>query len=104
MRSLVLAAALTKRSRGTHLLAVDEHVDPPAQPVVYPAHGRLEVGAEVGGGAVEDVEAVALELVALRSVRLDGGQPGGVEDLDEGGDVVGGEEGGGGKGTYQDPR
>ena len=38
---------------------------PAAEVVVDPAHGGLEVGAEVCGGGVEDVEAVALELVAL---------------------------------------
>ena len=38
---------------------------PAAEVVVDPAHGGLEVGAEVCGGGVEDVNAVALELVAL---------------------------------------
>ena len=70
---------------------MDEDVDAAAEPVVDPAHSGLEVGAEVGGGGVEDVEAVALDLGAL---GLDGGQPGGVEDLDEGLDAVGREEGG----------
>ena len=84
----------TRRERGTHLLAVYEDVHAAPEPVVYPAHGGLEMGAEVGGGAVEDVEAVALEPVSLRGVRLDGGEPGCVEHLDEGLDVVRGEEGG----------
>ena len=87
-------AACARAARGTYLLAVDGDVDAAAEMVVNPAHGGLEMGAEVSRRAVEDVEAVALELVPLRGVRLDGRQPGGVEDLDEGGDVVGGEEGG----------
>ena len=48
---------------------------------------------EVGGGAVEDVEAVALELDTLGSVCIYAGEPGGVEDLDECADGVRGEEG-----------
>ena len=59
---------------------------------------------EVGGGAVEDVEAVALELDALLCVGVDGGQPGSVQDLNEGGDVVRLEEGGvedGGEGAEE---
>ena len=86
-----------RRLRGrkrAHLLAMNEDVDAASKAIVYPAHGSLEMGAEVGGCAVEDVEAIALELVALCGVRLDGGEPGRVEDLDEGLDAVRGQEGG----------
>ena len=86
--------ATRRERRGTHLLAMYEDVHAAPEPVVYPAHGGLEMGAEVRRGAVEDVEAVALEPVPLRGVRLDGGEPGCVEDLDEGGDVGLGEEDG----------
>lgn len=79
---------------GTHLLAVHEHVDAAVEPVVDPADGGLEVGLEVGGGAVEDVEAVGLEGEPLLCVGVHGGEPGCVEDLDEGADGVLGEEGG----------
>ncbi len=74
--------------RETYLLTVHEHVHAAAESVVYPAHGGLEMRTEVCRGAVEDVEAVALELVALCCVGLDRGKPWGVEDLDEGLDVV----------------
>ena len=67
---------------------MDEDVDAAAEPVVDPADGGLEVGAEVGGGGVEDVEAVALELDTLCGVCVDGGQPGRIEHLHEGTDGV----------------
>lgn len=51
------------------------------------------MGTEVGGGAVEDIETIALELVALRGVRLDGWEPWRIKHLDEGLYVVGREEG-----------
>ena len=90
------------RKSGTYLLTVDKDVKTAPKSVVYPADRSFEVRAEVRGRAVEDVEAIALELVSLGGVRLYGGQPGRVEDLDEGGDVGGGEEGrveDGGEGT-----
>ena len=83
---------------------MDEDVDAATEPFVYPAHGSFEVGAEIRGGAVEDVESVTLELVSLLGVGLDGREPWGVENLYEGGDVVGGEEGGvedGGEGAEE---
>ena len=52
-----------------------EHVEAAAEAVVDPADGLLEVGADVGGGGVEDVEAVALELIALCGKRLVTSQP-----------------------------
>ena len=73
---------------------MDEDVDAASKAIVYPAHSGLEMGAEVCGCAVEDVEAIALELVALGGVCLDGGEPWCIEDLDEGLDVMRGEEGG----------
>ena len=73
---------------------MDEDVDAASETIVYPAHSGLEMRAEVCGCAVEDVEAIALELVSLGGVGLYGGQPGRVEDLDEGGDLVAGEKGG----------
>ena len=54
---------------------VDEDIDAAAEVVVDPAHGGLEVGVEVCGGGVEDVEAVALELIALCGKRLVTSQP-----------------------------
>lgn len=77
-----------------YLLAMDEDVAAFAQLLVDPADGGLEVRLDVGGGAVHDVEAVALEVDALLCVCVDGGEPGGVEDLDECGDVCACEEGG----------
>ena len=82
------------RKSGTYLLTVDKDVKTAPKSVVYPADRSFEVRAEVRGRAVEDVEAIALELVSLGGVRLDRGQPGRVEDLDEGGDLVAGEKGG----------
>lgn len=67
---------------------MDEDVDAAPEAVVDPADGVLEVGADVDGGGVEDVEAVGVEGVVCGV-----GEPGGVEDLDEGGDAVGVEEG-----------
>ncbi|KAJ3001136.1 hypothetical protein NUW54_g6624 [Trametes sanguinea] len=67
---------------------LDEDVLASTEAVVDPAHSGLEMRAEVGGGGVEDVEAVALELVSLCGVSVHGGEPGSVEDLDEGVDVV----------------
>ena len=69
------AKEMRERKRA-HLLAVDEDVDAASKAIVYPAHSGLEMGTEVCGCAVEDVEAIALELVALGSVCLDGGEPG----------------------------
>ncbi len=76
-----------------HLLAMNENVDASSEPVVYPADGGLEVRAEVGVSAVRDIEAAALELVALGGVGLDGGQPGRLEDLNDSLDLMGCEEG-----------
>ncbi len=56
-----------------HLLAMNENVDASSELVVYPADGGLEVRAEVGVGAVRNIEAAALELSALGGVGLDGG-------------------------------
>lgn len=79
---------------GTYLLTMDEDVLALAQLVVDPTDGGLEVRLDVGGTAVEDVEPVAVEGDALFCVSLDGGEPGSVEDLDEGGDVGTAEEDG----------
>lgn len=68
-----------------------EYVYAPAEAVVDPADGRLEVGTEVGGAAVENVEAVALEFVALRGVGVDAWEPRSVEHLYEGADGMRGE-------------
>lgn len=95
--TLISRAVLKSKEQAmeTHLLAMHEHIHALPEPVVDPADGGLEMGLEVGGGAVEDVEAVALHLCAVDCTgAVDGGQPGCVEDLDEGADGVRGEEGG----------
>ena len=81
-----------KEETSTHLLTMYEDVHASAQPLVDPADGGLQVGLEVCGGAVEDVEAVALEFDTLLSMGIDTWKPWRVEDLDEGADVVGGEQ------------
>ncbi len=48
--------------------------------------------AEVGVSAVGNVEAAALELVALGGVGLDGGQPRRLEHLNDGLDIMGSDE------------
>lgn len=79
------SACVRGEERGTHLLAMDKNVEAAAEAVVDPADGLVEVGADVGGGRVEDVEAVALEGAGGgRGV----GDPGGVEDLHECCDTV----------------
>ena len=93
-QQLSQCASQMRGRKRAHLLAMDEDVDAASKAIVYPAHSGLEMGTEVCGCAVEDVEAIALELVALGSVRLDGGEPWCVEDLDEGLDVMRREEGG----------
>ncbi len=71
---------------------MNEDIDAPPEPVVYPADGGLEVRAEVGVGAVVDIDAAAVELDALGGVRLDRWQVGRLEDLNDGLDVMRGEE------------
>lgn len=59
------------RKQDAQLLAMHKNVDDTrALHVIYPAHGGLEVRAEVHVSAVIDVDAATVDLVAMGGVGL----------------------------------
>lgn len=90
--SLVNKNPYATLARITHLLTMHEHIHAAPQPLINPPHGLLQMRLQIRRRRIEDVEAEALELDAVLGVGVDGGEPGGVEDLHERGDVVRGEE------------
>lgn len=90
---------------GAYLLTVNEDVLASSQLIINPPDSSFEMGFQVGGCAVHDVETIALEMDTLFRVCIDRREPGGVKDLYEGGNVVGGEEDGvedGGEGAEEE--
>ena len=71
---------------------MDEDVPALPQFLVNPTNSSLKMRLQVRRGAVHDIKTIALEVDALFCVGVDGGEPGSVEHLDEGGDVGLGEE------------
>ena len=71
-----------------HLLTVYEDVDALSQSLVYPANCSLKMRFEICGCAFENVKTIRLKLDALSGMRIRGGNPGSIEDLDKGADGV----------------